>query len=122
MIEGLVQLFLWQGLGELLSKFLLPSIPGPVLGLMLLLGFLFIKGEANPSLAMVADTFRQHLGLLFVPASVGVVLFLPELKHHALAVSTALIISVILTIGVTAVVLKVLWYFALKSNKGQRHE
>jgi hypothetical protein len=47
MIEGLVQLFLWQGLGELISKFLLPSIPGPVLGLLLLLAYLFIKGEAQ---------------------------------------------------------------------------
>lgn len=117
-----MQLFLWQGLGELASKFLLPSIPGPVLGLLFLLIFLFIKGEANAPLAMVADTFRQHLGLLFVPASVGVVLFLPDLKNHALAVSTALIVSVILTIGVTAVVLKLFWYLALKFSKGQRHE
>lgn len=122
MIEGLVQLFLWQGLGELASKFLLPSIPGPVLGLLFLLTFLFIKREVNPPLAMVADTFRQHLGLLFVPASVGVVLFLPDLKNHAYAVSTALVVSVILTIGVTAVVLKLFWYFSLKFNKGQRNE
>ncbi len=71
---------------------------------------------------MVADTFRQHLGLLFVPASVGVVLFLPDLKTHALAVSTALLVSVALTIGVTAVVLKVLWYFSIKRNKSQSHE
>lgn len=122
MIEGLVQLFLWQGLGELASKFLLPSIPGPVLGLIFLVVFLMIKGEVNEPLGQVADSFRQHLGLLFVPASVGVVLFLPELQTHALAVSTALIVSVVLTIGVTAVVLKVFWYFSLKFGKGQRHE
>ncbi len=122
MIEGLVQLFLWQGLGELVSKFIIPSVPGPVLGLLLLLAFLFIKGEVNASLGMVADSFRQHLGLLFVPASVGVVLFLPELKAHALAVGTALIVSVILTIGVTAVVLKLFWYVSLKWNKEHRHD
>lgn len=128
MISGLVQLFLWQGLGELLSKFFLPSIPGPVLGLLLLVAFLSAKGQVNTDLAEVADGFRQHLGLLFVPASVGVVLFLPDLKTHALAVSTALIVSVILTIGVTAIVLKVFWYFSLKRSKGStiskghRHE
>ncbi|MDP8567822.1 CidA/LrgA family protein [Methylophilus aquaticus] len=128
MISGLVQLFLWQGLGELLSKFFLPSIPGPVLGLLLLVAFLCVKGQVNTDLAEVADAFRQHLGLLFVPASVGVVLFLPDLKTHALAVSTALIVSVILTIGVTAIVLKVFWYFSLKRSKGtamskgHRHE
>lgn len=122
MISGLVQLFLWQGLGELLSKFFLPSIPGPVLGLLLLLMFLCVRGQVNADLNGVADAFRQHLGLLFVPASVGVVLFLPDLKTHALAVSTALIISVILTIGVTAVVLKVCWYVSLKRHKGHRHD
>jgi holin-like protein len=126
MISGLVQLFLWQGLGELLSKFFLPGIPGPVLGLLLLLAFLCLKGRVDTDLAMVADAFRQHLGLLFVPASVGVLLFLPELQTHALAVGTALLVSVILTIAVTAIVLKVFWYFSLKRQKGtgreQRHE
>jgi holin-like protein len=128
MISGLVQLFLWQGLGELLSKFFLPSIPGPVLGLLLLLTYLCLKGQVNSDLALVADSFRQHLGLLFVPASVGVLLFLPELQTHALAVGTALIVSVILTIAVTAIVLKVFWYFSLKRSKsnpgmkGAHHE
>lgn len=128
MISGLVQLFLWQGLGELLSKFFLPGIPGPVLGLLLLLAFLCLKGHVNSDLGLVADSFRQHLGLLFVPASVGVLLFLPELQTHALAVGTALVVSVILTIAVTAIVLKVFWYFSLKRSKShtglkdQRHE
>jgi len=106
MIEGLVQIFIWQGLGELISKFLIPNIPGPVIGLLLLLLFLVLKGEVNDSLGMVADSFRQHLNLLFIPASVGVILFLPELKANALAVSTALVVSVVLAIGVTGLVLK----------------
>lgn len=122
MISGLVQLFLWQGLGELLSKFFLPGIPGPVLGLLLLLAFLCLRGQVDSDLAMVADSFRQHLGLLFVPASVGVLLFLPELQTHAMAVGTALLVSVVLTIAVTAIVLKVFWYFSLKRSKGNRHE
>lgn len=106
MIEGLVQIFIWQGIGEMISKFLIPSIPGPVIGLILLLVYLSFRGEVNPNLGLVADAFRQHLALLFVPASVGVILFLPELKTHAFAVATALIVSVILAIAITALVLK----------------
>lgn len=117
MIDGLVQLFLWQGLGELVSRFLLPSIPGPVLGLLFLLTYLMIKGRVNQPLDFVADSFRAHLGLLFVPASVGVVLYLPELQKHAVAVSVALIVSVILTIATTALTLKLCWYIALKIKK-----
>jgi holin-like protein len=109
MIDGLVQILIWQGMGELISRFFIPDIPGPVIGLLLLLSFLVIKGEVNQPLGMVADTFRQHLGLLFVPASVGVVLFLPDLKTHGLAVTLALLVSVVLTIAVTALVLKFFW-------------
>ncbi|HEY0563269.1 MAG TPA: CidA/LrgA family protein [Methylophilus sp.] len=122
MIEGLVQLFLWQGLGELVSKFFMPNIPGPVLGLVFLVAYLFFKGDVNPSLNLVANSFRQHLGLLFVPASVGVILFLPDLKAHALAISLALLVSVVLAIGVTAVMLKICWLVYLKRNKGSQHD
>jgi len=111
MIHGLVQIFIWQGIGELVSKFLLPQIPGPVIGLILLVAFLMIKGgEVNPSLAMVADSFRQHLALLFVPASVGVILYLPELKANAFAITVALVVSVFLAISVTALVLKLVMF------------
>ncbi len=42
LISGLVKLFLFQALGELLSNFLIPLIPGPVIGLVLLLAFLLL--------------------------------------------------------------------------------
>lgn len=124
MIDGLVQIFIWQGIGELVSKFILPQIPGPVIGLILLVAFLAMKGEVNPSLGEVADTFRQHLALLFVPASVGVILFLPELKEHAFAIGTALTVSVILAIAVTGLVLKLFSFKepAYENSKAYRYE
>jgi holin-like protein len=108
MIYGLVQILLFQSLGELVSKFLLPTLPGPVIGLILLFIWLVIRKGINAELAMVADTFSQYLGLLFVPAAVGVVLFLPQLKANALAIITALVGSIILTIGSSAVVVRLL--------------
>jgi holin-like protein len=108
MIPGLVQILLWQGLGELVSHFVLPIIPGPVLGLIFLLVFLIIKGSVNSSLALVSDAFSQHLGVLFVPAAVGVILFLPQLKANAMAIGLALVVSLVLTISVTALVLRFL--------------
>jgi holin-like protein len=107
LISGLTQILIFQGLGEVASKFLLPALPGPVIGLMLLLAFLIAKGKVNESLAFVANGFSQNLGLLFVPAAVGVVLFLPQLKLHWLAIVCALIVSVVLTIAVAAVVLRI---------------
>ena len=108
MISGLVQILLFQGLGELITHFLLPLIPGPVIGLVLLLAFLALRKSVNASLDDVAGTFSRHFGLLFVPAAVGVVMFWPHLKAHALAIAVALVASVVLTVAVTALVLKAL--------------
>jgi putative effector of murein hydrolase LrgA (UPF0299 family) len=46
------------------------------------------------------------LGLLFIPASVGVVLYLPLLHANAWAITAALVLSVVATVAVTALVLK----------------
>src|SRR5260370_33027513 len=108
MISGLVQILLFQGVGELITHFLLPLIPGPVIGLILLVGFLALRRGVNASLDEVASTFSQHFGLLFVPAAVGVVMFWPHLKAHAAAIAVALGVSVVLTIDVTALVLNAL--------------
>ena len=108
MISGLVQILLFQSLGELISKFALPTLPGPVIGLVLLVLWLAIRKGINPELAMVADGFSQYFGLLFVPAAVGVVLFLPQLKANALAIVSALLGSVILTIASSAVIVRFL--------------
>jgi holin-like protein len=77
-----------------------------VIGLVLLLGFLSVRRDVGPSLDAVAETFSRHFGLLFVPAAVGVVMFWPHLKIYAVAIVTALLASVVLTIAVTALVLK----------------
>jgi putative effector of murein hydrolase LrgA (UPF0299 family) len=108
MIQGLVQLFIFQALGELLSKFALPFIPGPVLGLVLLLAFLTVRGHVPASIDLVGSGILQHLGLLFIPASVGVVLYLPVLQANAWAISAALLVSVLSTVAVSAGLLKLL--------------
>jgi holin-like protein len=79
-----------------------------VIGLVLLIIWLVLRKGINSELALVADGFSQYLGLLFVPAAVGVVLFLPQLKANALAIMSALVGSVILTIATTALVARFL--------------
>ena len=108
MIAGLVQILFFQGLGEILSRLLLPFMPGPVIGLVLMLAWLAARKSVPESLDAVATTLVQNLGLLFVPAAVGVVMFLPQLRTNALAVTTALVASVVLTIAVPALVLRLL--------------
>lgn len=106
MIEGLLILLGFQAAGELLSWLVLPMIPGPVLGLVLLLVFLRQRGSVPLSVTTVGSGLLQHLGLLFVPASVGVVLFAPQLRTHGLALLLTLCFSVLATVAVTGLVLR----------------
>lgn len=108
MIAGLVQILLFQGLGEIVAKFFLPLIPGPVIGLVLLLAWLAFRKRVPDSLDLVATAFSHNLGLLFIPAAVGVVMFWPQLRSHAVAVVAALVVSVVATMAVTALVLRVI--------------
>lgn len=108
MIQGLLQLLLFQALGELLSRFVFTTIPGPVMGLVLLLAFLHARGHVPASIGLVGQGILQHLGLLFIPASVGVVLYWPLLREFAWPVALALVASVLATVGVTAGLLKLL--------------
>lgn len=108
MIAGLTQILIFQGLGEIFSKLFLPTIPGPVIGLLLLLFFLLLRKKVNQNLTLVSETFTQHLGLLFIPAAVGTVLYLPTLKTNAIAIICALIGSLTLTFVVSIGVFKIL--------------
>lgn len=108
MIDGLVRILLFQGIGEILAKFLLPLVPGPVIGLVLLLAFLAWRGGVPEGVELVSAAFMRYLGVLFVPAAVGVVLFWPHLQEQALAISVALVVSVVATIAVSALVAKLL--------------
>lgn len=108
MIEGLVRILLFQGLGEIIGRFLLPLVPGPVIGLVLLLAFLIWRGRVHEGVELVSSALMRYLGLLFVPAAVGVVMFLPHLQRQAAAITVALLVSVIATIAVSALIAKLL--------------
>jgi holin-like protein len=107
-IDGLVRILLFQGLGEVIAHFVFPFVAGPVIGLMLLLTYLAARGEVSDGVELVASTFVRYLGVLFVPAAVGVVMYWPHLQRQALAIVAALVVSVLATIAVSALIAKLL--------------
>ena len=108
MIAGITALLVCQLVGELLSHALRLPVPGPVLGMILMLTALLVRdrvrpteGEPPPALAVVADALLGNLGLLFVPAGVGVVLYGPLLASNWAPIAVAILIGTVLAIGVT---------------------
>lgn len=106
MIDGLVRILLFQGAGEVIAKFVVPLVPGPVIGLVLLLAYLAWRGGVPDGVELVSSAFMRYLGVLFVPAAVGVVLFWPHLRRQSLAIAVALVISVVATVAVSALLAK----------------
>jgi len=114
MLEALTLLLVCQLAGEACVRFLALPVPGPVLGMVLLLAVLILRGWLKKTdrppddLATTADGLLGHLSLLFVPAGVGVMLHLPLILREWPAIALALAGSTILTIIVTALVMRLL--------------
>lgn len=110
MIASLNLILLCQLAGEVFVRGLRLPMPGPVIGLMLLLGLLLAR-DHFPVLARgplqgdgvesVSRVMLANLSLLFVPAGVGVVQKLDLVAEHGIAFLVVLAVSVMLTLVVT---------------------
>lgn len=104
MLEALATLLVLQTVGEVLSYLLRIPVPGPVLGMALLLAVLMARPSALERLRPTALELLKHLSLLFVPAGVGVMLHLARIGAEWLPIVVSLVLSTALAIAVTALV------------------
>ena len=93
-----------QSVGELLARAFSLPFPGPVVGMVLLLGALRWPLVREP-VAACADTLLQHLSLLFVPVGVGVMTHLAMLHEYGAQLVLVIVLSTWAGLGVTALVL-----------------
>jgi holin-like protein len=102
MIHAILILLTCQLLGEGISRAASLPLPGPVLGLMILLAALAILPNLADMLRPVTQTILGNLSLLFVPAGVGVVQHLPLIAQAGIGLVAALVASTILAIAAGA--------------------
>jgi putative effector of murein hydrolase LrgA (UPF0299 family) len=102
MIESLALILLCQLIGEVLVRLAHLPVPGPVIGMGLLFTGLVLRGDAPEKLEATANGLLSHLSLLFVPAGVGIMLYLDLIMVQWLPILAALLISTALTVGITA--------------------
>lgn len=106
MLAGLLLLLLCQLLGEWIVLALALPVPGPVVGMVLLLGGLIVVKRVPELLRVPAEGLLRHLALLFVPAGVGLMVHAELIMAEWLVILAALVVSTVVTIVVTALVLK----------------
>lgn len=111
----LVALFTLLGvelLGELLRAALHLPVPGPVVGMILLAAWLIFRGDGGETAPAVVGTLDQtagvvlnYLGLLFVPAGVGIIAEFGLIRAQWLPILGGVIGSTVLSLAVTGLVL-----------------
>ena len=83
-------------------------VPGPVVGMAILFLGLVVRRGVPAGLGETADALLSHLSLLFVPAGVGIMLHAELVGSELVPISVSLIASTVLTIVVSALVMRVL--------------
>ncbi len=101
MLRALTVLVVCQFAGEVIARAAGLPLPGPVVGLVLLLAILLLRGGPDDALRDTSNGLLRHLSLLFVPAGVGIVTQLDALERDWLPILVAIVVSTALGLGVT---------------------
>ena len=103
-LHGVMWLLIFQSAGELLGRGLGLPLPGPVIGMVLLLPALRWPSVREP-VAACAEFLLSHLSLLFVPVGVGVMTHLSLVSQYGLRMLAVVVLSTLAGLGVTVLAL-----------------
>ena len=101
-LQVLALLLTCQLIGEVAARAANLPVPGPVLGMVLLLLGLLAMRRVPAALERTARGLLDNLSLLFVPAGVGVIQHLDILRVQWLPIAAAIVGSTVLAMLVTA--------------------
>lgn len=102
MYKGLVIIFGFLFLGEVVVELVNLPIPGNVVGMILLTFALVFKAVRLEDVEREAEFLVKNMSVMFVPPGVGIVLYWGLIKAQALPIFGALILSFFVTIILTA--------------------
>ncbi|KAA5833062.1 CidA/LrgA family protein [Pseudomonas chlororaphis] len=118
LLRGLTWLVLFQLLGTAINHLflpILPILPGPIVGLLLLLIFLVARGEVGEPLNLAASSLLRYLPLLLVPPAVGVMVYAADIAADFWAIVGALVLSLVISMAFVGVLMQ-----RLVKRHGQR--
>src|ERR1051325_6876720 len=103
-MSAIFLLIVLQLIGESIVQVSGLPVPGAVIGLVLLYAMLAWRGQVSEEMSRTSGFLLQNLGVLFVPAGVGVIAYLPLIAAQWRDILFVLIVSVCSTIAITALV------------------
>ncbi|MDR3589486.1 MAG: CidA/LrgA family protein [Negativicutes bacterium] len=99
LLRGLTWLVLFQLMGTALNHLFFTILPGPIIGLLLLLIFLIIRGQVSAPLNDAASSLLRYLPLLLVPPAVGVMVYSADIAADFWAIAGTLVVSLLLSMA-----------------------
>lgn len=102
---GLLLLVLFQLLGTVIA-YLGVALPGPVIGMLLLLVALLLLRRVPEPLKVTSAQLLKYLPLMLIPPAVGIMSQWSVMMSSALAISVALLGSLLISIPLTAWILQ----------------
>jgi putative effector of murein hydrolase LrgA (UPF0299 family) len=106
MIGAIALLLVCQLAGEAVHRLTGLPLPGSVIGMVLLLGWLGLVPRERLTLTQVTGWLTAHLSIMFVPAAVGLMEEGAILSRYGLGIVVAVVVSTLLTLAVTALVFR----------------
>lgn len=102
MLKGIITLLVFQFLGECIAKLFDLLVPGPVIGMVLLLIFLIIRKSSFSSLDNAVFIHLRYLPMLFIPAAMGIITQIDIISKEFWAISIALFLGTIIALAFCA--------------------
>lgn len=106
LLRGLTWLVLFQLLGTAINHLFLSMLPGPIIGLVLLLAYLMLRGEVSVPLSEAASSLLRYLPLLLVPPAVGVMVYAADIAADFWAIVGSLVLSVLIALAFCGVLMQ----------------
>jgi holin-like protein len=114
MLNSVFLIFLFQLIGELVQKVLELNIPGPVIGLILLLTSLLLSKKYDHKLIKnlkinlinSAENLVHYIPLFFLPVGVGVVMHLSFLEGSLVKVLFIIVFGTLITLAITGLLME----------------
>ena len=98
LLRGLTWLVLFQLLGTALNHLFLSILPGPIIGLVLLMIYLMVRGEVSEPISLAASSLLRYLPLLLVPPAVGVMVYAGQIADDFWAIVGSLVLSLMISL------------------------
>ena len=98
LLRGLTWLVLFQLVGTALNHLILSILPGPIIGLVLLMIYLMVRGEVSEPISLAAGSLLRYLPLLLVPPAVGVMVYAGQIANDFWAIVGSLVLSLMISL------------------------